>query len=126
MVAEALQESLSRFPKKKNIRYGAKRSIRRSHLSRYRDVIAQFKCSKPFFTVKERFRSKTVVLLWKLKQKVALDCLFYKAKTIVITKGCTTEHRAKEQRFSRKKEKTNRIGAQRMILSDLQRWLSFS
>ena len=61
MMAEALQESLSRFPKKK-IRYGAKRSIRRSHLTS-RDVIAQFKCSKPLFTVKERFSSKTVVLL---------------------------------------------------------------
>ena len=56
-----------------------------------------------------------------------LDCLFYKAKTIVITNGCTTGHRAIEQRFSRKKEKTKKqIGAQRMILSDLQRWLSFS
>ena len=28
-----------------------------------RDVIAQFKCSQPLFTVKERFSSKTVVLL---------------------------------------------------------------
>ena len=30
---------------------------------RVRDVIAQFKCSQPLFTVKERFSSKTVVLL---------------------------------------------------------------
>ena len=44
-----------------------------------------------------------------------------------ISNGCTTGHRAIEQRFSRKKEKTKKqIGAQRMILSDLQRWLSFS
>ena len=30
---------------------------------RVRDVIAQFKCSQPLFTVKERFSSKTAVLL---------------------------------------------------------------
>ena len=30
---------------------------------RVRDVIAQFKCSQPLFTVKERFSSKMVVLL---------------------------------------------------------------
>ena len=121
MMAEALQECLSRFPKKK-IRYGAKTSIRRAHLSGYvRDVIAQFKCSKPLFTVKERFSSKTVVLLKNLKQKVAwtgrlLNCLFYKVKTKVITNRCTTGRRAIEQRLfyiesqerKKKQQKKNR------------------
>ena len=66
MMAEALQESLSRFPKKKTLdteERQSKEKHKKVSSLRVRDVIAQFKCSKPLFTVKERFSSKTVVLL---------------------------------------------------------------
>ena len=56
-----------------------------------------------------------------------MDCLFYKAKTKVITNGCTRGHHAIEQRFSyfesQEEEKTKikkQIGSQRMVLNDLQ------
>ena len=58
MMARALQECVSHFPQNRNIRYRAKRSIRRSHLSRY-VTWSQFKCSKPLFTDEEHFGSKT-------------------------------------------------------------------
>ena len=63
MMAEALQECLSRFPLKEKHKNVSSLWVR--------DVIAQFKYSMPLFTVKEHFSSKTVVLLQNLKQKVA-------------------------------------------------------
>ena len=67
MMAEALQECLSRFPKnnnkkKKDTRIRNKEKHKKVSSLRVRDVMAQFKCSKPLFIVKERFSSKTVVL----------------------------------------------------------------
>ena len=58
MMAEALQECLSCFLKKKPLDTEKKISS-----LWVRDMIVQFKCSKPLFTVKERFSSKTVDLL---------------------------------------------------------------
>ena len=106
---------LSRFAKKKNIRIRSKEKHKKISSLRVRVMIAQFKCSKPLFTVEERFSSRLVVLLQNLKQKVAqtgrlLDCFFYKAKTKVITKRCTTGHRAieHESQERKKKQKINR------------------
>ena len=49
--------------RKKKIRLRSKEKHQKVSSLRVRDVIAQFKYSKPLFTVKERFSSKTVVLL---------------------------------------------------------------
>ena len=51
------------FPEKKKTLDREKEKHKKVSSLRVRDVIAQFKCSKPLFTVKERFSSKTVVLL---------------------------------------------------------------
>ena len=49
--------------KKKNFRIRSKEKLKKILSLRVRLMIAQFKCSNPLFTVKERFSSRLVVLL---------------------------------------------------------------